>query len=88
MNPNVMHEVGYSLGRRDKFIVLIARKDQRVPANLGDLTVLRYSDKGPGWQRLAASEINALATIYQSAANNSSPQKRRRLVGPMKIRHD
>jgi hypothetical protein len=50
-----MHEVGYAIGKRDKFIMLIAERHQAVPPNLADLTVLKNKAKGRGWQPLAMS---------------------------------
>jgi hypothetical protein len=86
LNPNVMHEVGYALGKGKKFIILIAEKGQAVPANLGDLTVLTYRAKGRDWQSRAAAEIAATVALYQYAATLEAPGGgSRRIVGPMKV---
>jgi hypothetical protein len=86
LNPNVMHEVGYALGKGNKFVILLAEKGQAVPANLGDLTVLTYRAKGRGWQARAAAEIAATVALYEYAATTGVSEKgRRRIVGPMKV---
>lgn len=86
LNPNVMHEVGYALGKGNKFVILLAEKGQAVPANLGDLAVLTYRAKGKGWQARAANEIAATVAFYQYAAIVSSPGGNPpRIVGPMKV---
>jgi hypothetical protein len=86
LNPNVMHEVGYALGKGNKFIILVAEKGQEVPANLGDLAVLTYRAKGRGWQGRAAGEIAAAVALYQFAAATAAPGSRsRRIVGPLKV---
>ena len=86
LNPNVMHEVGYALGKGNKFVILIAEKGQPVPANLGDLTVLRYPAKGRDWQARAAAEIAATVALYEYAATLDEPaSSRRRIVGPIKV---
>jgi len=86
LNPNVMHELGYALGRGDKFIVLIAEKGEPVPANLGDLTVLTYRTKGRNWQSPAVAEIAAAVALYQYAATTEVPgAASRRIVGPIKV---
>lgn len=86
LNPNVMHEVGYAVGKGDKFIMLIAEHDQDVPPNLGDLTVLKYQAKGRGWQPIAAGEIATAVAVYRYAASIGVPAGRtRRIVGPIKV---
>jgi len=86
LNPNVMHELGYALGRGRMFIVLVAEKGQPVPANLGDLTVLRYQAKGRNWQRRAIAEISSAVALYQYAAAIGVPgAESRRIVGPVKV---
>ena len=83
LNPNVMHEVGYALGKGNKFIILLAEQGQDVPANLGDLTVLTYRAKGRDWQSYAGAEIAAVVELYRYAASNDLPG--RRIVGPLKV---
>jgi len=86
LNPNVMHEVGYALGKGNKFVILLAEHGQDVPANLGDLTVLTYRAKGRRWQERAAAEIAAAVTLYRFAATIDVPRgQSRRIVGPMKV---
>ena len=86
LNPNVMHEVGYALGKGNKFVILLAEKGQDVPANLGDLTVLTYRAKGRSWQARAAAEIVAAVALYRYAATIGVPgSQSRRIVGPLKV---
>jgi hypothetical protein len=86
LNPNVMHEVGYALGRGNKFIILLAEKGQALPANLGDLAVLTYRAKGRDWQQRAAGELAATVAFYRYAATvGASGSGSRRIVGPLKV---
>jgi len=86
INPNVMHEVGYALGKGNKFIVLLAEAGQAVPANLGDLAVLTYRAKGRDWQARAAGELAATVALYRYVATVSTAGARnRRIIGPMKV---
>lgn len=88
LNVNVMHEVGYAIGKADKFIVLISESGQSVPANLGDLTVLTYKPRGKNWQARTAGELAAAVALFQYAATIDRPRSRARAVGPMKVVRD
>jgi hypothetical protein len=86
LNPNVMHEVGYAIGKGDKFIMLIADQHQSVPPNLGDLTVLKYKAKGRGWQSVTVGELATAVALYRYAAVIDLPgETSRSIIGPMKV---
>lgn len=85
-NANVMHELGYALSHKHMFILAIREKGQKVPANLGDLTVVPYELKRTNWREIAVSQMIALVLAYEEAMRMVDPRlKRRRITGPLRL---
>ncbi len=89
LNPNVMHEVGYALGRGNMLVVPIVESGQPVPSNLSDVTVMTYERATADWQSKAAHEIAGVMNLVELTLALKNRNKRaRRRVGMVKILPD